>query len=215
MKSLVIKDLYNIGHNAKSMLFILLVLAFIIIPFSGVDAYIIMSGVLCSMMVTTTFSFDENSKWMKYAMVTPVAKKDIVISKFVILLIFSAIGAVSGLVIGSIGGIILHKVSFGDIITLLLVGMTSLAIAVIIGSISIPLLFMFGAEKVRMLTFVSCIVPAAIGFGIYEILKLSGILITDNSIFIVICCSPLIALGWGLIMYKISYVIFSKKELLY
>lgn len=215
MKSLVIKDLYNIGHNAKSMLFILLVLAFIMIPFGGVYAYIIMSGILCSMMVTTTFSFDDNSKWMKYAMVMPVTKKDIVIGKFVVLLIFSAIGAVSGLVIGSIGGIILHKVSFGDILTLLLVGVTSLAIAVIIGSMSIPLLFKFGAEKARMLTFVSCIVPAAIGFGIYEILTLFGILITDYSIFIVICCSPLIALAWGLIMYKISYVIFSNKELLY
>lgn len=215
MKSLVIKDLYNIGHNAKSMLFILLVLAFIMIPFGGVYAYIIMSGILCSMMVTTTFSFDDNSKWMKYAMVMPVTKKDIVIGKFVVLLIFSAIGAVSGLVIGSIGGIILHKVSFGDILTLLLVGVTSLAIAVIIGSMSIPLLFKFGAEKARMLMFISCIVPAAIGFGIYEILTLFDILFTDYSIFIVICCSPLIALAWGLIMYKISYVIFSNKELLY
>jgi ABC-2 type transport system permease protein len=215
MKSLVLKDLYNIGHNAKSMLFILLVLAFIMIPFVGVYAYIIMSGILCSMMVTTTFSFDDNSKWMKYAMVTPITRKDMVTSKFVVLLIFSAIGAVTGLIIGSIGGVILHKVSFGDILTLLLVGVTSLAIAVIIGSMSIPLLFKFGAEKARMLTFVSCIVPAAIGFGIYEVLAWFGILITDYSIFIVICCSPLIALAWCLIMYKISYVIFSNKELLY
>lgn len=215
MKSLVLKDLYNIWHNAKSMLFILLVLAFIMIPFVGVDAYIIMSGILCSMMVTTTFSFDDNSKWMKYAMVMPVTKKGIVIGKFVVLLIFSAIGAVSGLIIGSIGGVILHKINFGDILTLLLVGVTSLAIAVIIGSMSIPLLFKFGTEKARMLTLVSFLVPAAIGFGIYEILTLFGILITDFSIFIVICCSPLIALAWGLIMYKISYVIFSSKELLY
>ena len=90
MKSLIIKDLYNIGHNAKSMLFMLLVFAFVFIPYSGPEAYIITSGVLCSMMVITTFSFDDHSKWMKYAMVTPISKKDLVASKFIVLLIFSA-----------------------------------------------------------------------------------------------------------------------------
>ena len=32
MKSLVLKDLFNIGHNAKSMLFILVVFAVALIP---------------------------------------------------------------------------------------------------------------------------------------------------------------------------------------
>lgn len=58
MKSLIIKDLYNIGHNIKSMILILLVFAFIIVPSSGPQSYIIVSGILCSMMLTTTFSFD-------------------------------------------------------------------------------------------------------------------------------------------------------------
>ena len=40
MKSLVLKDLFNIGHNAKSMLFILVVFAVAFIPFSGVEGYI-------------------------------------------------------------------------------------------------------------------------------------------------------------------------------
>ena len=42
MKSLVLKDLFNIGHNAKSMLFILVVFAVALIPFSGVEGYICM-----------------------------------------------------------------------------------------------------------------------------------------------------------------------------
>lgn len=218
MKSLVLKDLYNIGHNAKSMLFMLLVLAFIIIPFVGVEAYMIMSGILCSMMIITTFSFDDNSKWMKYAMVTPVTKKDIVAGKFVVLLIFSAIGAAAGLIIGSIGGVIVHKIHLGgisDILTLLLISMVSLIIAEIFGSMSIPLLFRFGAEKARMLSLVAFIIPAAICFGIYELLTLFGVSFTDHSIVILLCCSPLIALVWNLVMYKISFAIFAKKELLY
>ena len=65
MKSLVLKDLYNMGHNAKSMLFSQLILAFALIPSVGVESYIITSGILFSMMIITTFSFDDHSKWLK------------------------------------------------------------------------------------------------------------------------------------------------------
>ena len=61
MKSLVLKDLFNIGHNAKSMLFILVVFAVALIPFSGVEGYIFVCAILCSMMIVTTFSFDDSS----------------------------------------------------------------------------------------------------------------------------------------------------------
>lgn len=216
MKSLILKDLYNIGHNAKSMLFMLLVFAFLVIPFGGPEAYMVMSGILCSMMIITTFSFDDNSKWTKYAMVMPVTKKDVVAGKFVVLLIFSAIGAVSGLVIGSIGGAITHKVNLSnisDILTLLLVSVVSFAIAEIFGSMSIPLLFRFGAEKARMLSFVAFIVPTAICFGVYELLTLLGISFTDDMVSILLYCSPLFAFVWNLVMYKISYTIFEKMEL--
>lgn len=69
MKSLILKDLLNIGHNAKSMFFMLLVFACITIPQGGAETCIVASGILCSMMVITTFSFDEQSKWTKYAMI--------------------------------------------------------------------------------------------------------------------------------------------------
>lgn len=45
MKSLVLKDLFNIGHNAKSMLFILVVFAVALIPISGVEGYIFVCAI--------------------------------------------------------------------------------------------------------------------------------------------------------------------------
>ena len=85
MKSLVLKDLFNIGHNAKSMLFILVVFAVALIPFSGVEGYIFVCAILCSMMIVTTFSFDDSSKWTRYAMIMPVSKKELVAGKFMVL----------------------------------------------------------------------------------------------------------------------------------
>lgn len=215
MKSLILKDLYNIGHNAKSMFFILLVFACAFILFSSPESYIIVSGILCSMMIVTTFTFDDNSKWTKYAMITPVSKKDLVASKFIVLLIFSAAGVITGLVLGTIGGIILHKITLNaeSIITLLFMALAGLVVAEIFGSMSIPLVFKFGAERGRMLLLISFLVPAAICFVVYQLLVLLGVELTEQRMIILLCCSPLIALIWNYVMYKISYNIFSHQEL--
>ena len=216
MKSLVLKDLYNIGHNAKSMLVMLLVFAGIFLTTQRIESYIIVSGILCSMMVITTFSFDDSSKWVKYALVTPVTKKDVVKAKFAVLFIFSAIGTISGLVIGVIGGLFLRKVEINNIttvITWLAIALVGFVISVIFGSVSIPLLFKFGAEKARMMSFVSMLLPLGICFGIYQLLLLLGIGFTDTVIVVLLCSSPIIALLWNYIMYRISLAVFVNKDI--
>ncbi len=215
MKSLIIKDLYNIGHNAKSMFFILLVFAFALIPFSGVEGYIFACAILCSMMIVTTFSFDDNSNWNRYAMIMPVSKSNLVAGKFITLLIFSAIGTICGLIIGTVGGLITGKIVFQPegIFELLFLALAALVAAMIFGGMSIPLVFQFGAEKGRMLILVSFLVPSAICFGVYQLLVLLGIEMTDQLVFVFVCCSPVIALAWDYVMYKISCGIFSKMEL--
>lgn len=110
MKSLILKDLFNIGHNVKSMMFILVVLAFAFIPFSGAEGYIFICTILCSMMIVTTFAFDDNSKWTRYAMIMPISKKELVGGKFVVLVIFCAIGSLVGLIGSFIGGLIMKKI---------------------------------------------------------------------------------------------------------
>ena len=215
MKSLVLKDLLNIGHNAKSMLFILLVFAIALIPFSGVEGYIFVCAILCSMMIVTTFSFDDNSKWTRYAMIMPVSKKELVGGKFIVLTIFCAVGSLFGLVVGSIGGLISNKITL-DLIgigELLFLTLISWVIALIFGSMSIPLVFRFGAERGRVLLLVYFLIPAGICFGVYQLLATLGVTLTDQLVFILLCCSPLLALAWCYVMYQISYRIFAKQEI--
>ena len=215
MKSLILKDLFNIGHNAKSMLFILVVFAVALIPFSGVEGYIFVCAILCSMMIVTTFSFDDNSKWTRYAMIMPVSKKELVVGKFVVLAIFCAVGSLFGLVIGSIGGFAMRKITFdfAGIGELLFLALAAWVISLIFGSMSIPLVFKFGAEKGRVLLLVSFLILAGICFGIYQLLAMLGVELTDKLVFILLCCSPILALAWCYVMYQISYRIFSRQEL--
>lgn len=215
MKSLILKDLYNIGHNAKSMLLILLVFAIGLIMVSGVESYIISSGVLCSMMIVTTFTFDDHCKWSKYALVMPICKKDIVKAKFIVLIIFCIAGICVGTIFGVAGGVAMHKMalSMEGIVTMLFMGFVGLIVSVIFGSMSIPLVFKYGAEKGRMLLLISFAVPLGICFMVYEILMMLGVKITDQLIFTILCASPLITAIWIYTMYRISCRIFFKQEI--
>ena len=214
MKSLILKDLYNIGHNMKSMLLILVVLAVGLISSAGTESYVVASGIICGTMVITTFSFDNMSKWPRYAMIMPVSRKDLVASKFIVLLIFAVGGAVAGLVFGAGGGVLLRKLVLNTegILTLLQLSLIGFLYTAICGSISIPLVFKFGAERARMLR-TSFIAPSAIFYGIYKLLEDIGIVLTEDMIPMLLCLALAIVVVWVAVMFKLSCHIFSKQEL--
>lgn len=214
MKSLILKDLYNIGHNVKSMLFLLIVFV-ALIPSSGIVGYIFACTFLCGTIVVTTFSFDDHSKWTRYAMITPISRKDLVVGKFIVLAIFCVIGSLIGLAIGGIGELILKQDAFGSegIGELLFSAFAAFLLALSFGSVSIPLIFKFGAENGRLLLLASFLIPAAVCFGIYQLFVLLGLTVTRNLILALLCCSPLIVFLWCYGMYRISYRIFAKQEL--
>lgn len=184
-------------------------------PTSGASAYIIASAVLCSMMIVTTFTFDDNSNWTRYAMIMPVSKKNLVAGKYAVMAIFCLVGSLFGLAVSLIAGLALSKITLDlvGIIELLILTLVAFAISLISGSMSIPLVFRFGAERARLLLVVSILVPSAICFGIYQVLVLLGIKLKDQLVFILLCSSPFIALIWCYMMYRICCRIFEKQEL--
>lgn len=216
MKSLVLKDVYNIGHNMKSLCFMFLLFAVAFIPTSGVAGFSVFCAVLCSMMVITTFNFDENCHWVKYALVMPLSRKQYVQSKFIALILFSSFGAVVSLVLGTLGSFLYAKVTAHALPNLLLPLLTSiigLLLGTVFGSMSLVLLFRFGAEKARMFTLVSYFVPVGIVLVVAWLLRLAGIAINEKLLIILLCCLPIAALLFCFAMYRISCHIFSQKEL--
>ena len=103
MKSLLLKDLYNISHNARSMLVVLIFLAFAIVPTSGPIPYMVMCAALCSMMIVTTFTFDDACGWTSYALVLPVSRSRLVLAKYAALAVFCTVGILFGLAASSLG----------------------------------------------------------------------------------------------------------------
>lgn len=212
MKSFIIKDMYNIAGYLKSMFFILVVIAVAIIPSSGAGSYIFASALMCSMMVITTFSFDDYSKWERYAMVMPVSRNNVVAGKFVDSLLFCIGGSLWGLIAGTIVEVITNRYT-GNILELLLIAVTSIAVSMVFNSITLPFLFKFGAEKGRMLMVLSTFFPCGIIFGIYKLLGVIGLEFTDQLVHIIVGCSLIASVLWCFGMYKISCMVFADKEL--
>ena len=216
MKSLILKDIYNIMHNMRSLALLLVLFIVLMVPQGGPSAYLITSCLLCSMMVMTTFSFDNTSKWEKYALVMPITKKDLVAAKFLVLLLFCIFGVVSGLVLGVAGGLLFksfHLNSADDWLMPLMVAAAGLAIGIFFGSLVIPLLFKFGAEKARMLSIAAFAAPTAIGLGLYRLLAVFGISISDKFVTKLLYLSPLLVILWAYLMYRISLRIFQNQDL--
>lgn len=215
MKSLIIKDVYNILHNMKSLFLMLFVFLFLILPKGGAAAYAITCCILCAMMIVTTFSFDENAKWEKYAMVMPVSRKDLVLSKFVVLLFFCIFGMVFGGILGIAGSTIMgkfHIFSLTEWLELLCVCFAGMVISFFLGSMVIPLLFRFGAEKARALMLAAFLLPVLLCSGLYFLLRSLGVILTDTVILTLICASPLVLILWTAVMYRISLRILKNTE---
>lgn len=215
MKSLVLKDLYNIGHNAKAMALTLAFLAVFYGAFSNAEVIIVCCCVMCSMMTITTFTFDHASQWTRYALVMPVSKKDLVAGKFVTLFLFTLVGMAAGLALTLVSGLLFRQldVSADGLLTLLLITLAGFAAAQVFGGLTIPLIFRFGTEQARILLIAALLVPTLALFGLYQLLTLLGVVFTESLILALLCAAPFAALAFDYGMYRLSCRIFEKKEL--
>lgn len=214
MVALILKDIYNLKKYMLSMCLMVFVVGLISQNSSSVQSVIPMGGIIFGMMIFTTFSFDDMSNWTKYALVTPVTKKDIVKAKFIVLLILSFIGIIYGLLVTLfIDFFITKSLTLENVGIYLIITLLSFSISEIFGSVAMPLVYKFGAEKARNLLLLSYLIPVGVGFAILKIIEFLKITISIKMIVITLFSSPIIALIWSLIMYLISYYLFKKQDI--
>ena len=205
MEGLILKDLLNLRSTFKMLgaMIVFFAVAFLREGNSFVFGIIIL---MFAMMVVTTISCDDLAKWDAYALTMPVTRKEMVLSKYLVMVLLNTLGAVLSLIIGIVGSFLMNQ-SF-DLEILVIVGLVYL-IAFIFGSLIIPLIYKFGTEKARLMLFLCALIPTAL-FLLLEQFNVP-LPTTGNPwiyLILLVACSVI-----GVILsYLISLKIYTKKE---
>ncbi len=205
MKGLILKDLINLKSTFKMLGLMITLFAVIYIP-QGNGFIFGMIILMFAMMVVTTISYDDLAKWDAYALTMPVTRKEMVLSKYLVMALLNTLGAVLALIVGIVGNMIMRQ-SFSMEI-LVIIGVLYL-VAFCYGSLIVPLIYQFGAEKARLMLILSALIPTGL-----------ILLLTQMQIPLPEAINPLIyfflLLGFTVIMvfgsYLISLRIYSNKE---
>ncbi len=156
MKGLMLKDLMVLGKQMK--VFFLFLLLFCFIPDSAFTFVIAYLG----MMPLTAIAYDDRCKWHELSGMMPYTVFELVFSKYLVGYILIAVAMLISVIIGLVSGMV-RKMGFDIDIVIEAVSGAAVSIAMI--SVSLPLLFKFGAEKGRaLLILIVCFFVAASTF---------------------------------------------------
>lgn len=222
MKGLIIKDLLQLKSYIKTLIIFMVIFVFVSIEPQNTNTdglLVVMMTLGLGMFGMATFSYDEMAKADRYILTLPFSRKEIVLAKYILQFILTMAGAILGIVLSIIVSLVLNKgiPNFIDLISMALGGMFGIGL---VESIQIPCIYKMGAEKGRIYMFIITIIVAFVAGGIifWGEKIVSNFSINLNSINNILnTCFPIVLLGLVLIeyfiSYKISYKIYSKKEL--
>lgn len=206
MIGLLIKDMYILKNQQRSIILIFVIGAFMYLVNKDPYAIIALLTIIFSMFSVNTISYDEMDNGFPFLFTLPVSRKEYVYSKY----IFGAFCSIAawGISIAFTAILIDSSVLEPEIIVFLLMGILLL-------SIEIPIQLKFGIERSRVATSIILMAIAAICVGVAKLADMLGITISEitlpeNNLMIVIPCIVICILMY-IISCAISISIIKKK----
>lgn len=206
MIGLIVKDFFITKKYMRTIFAILIFYTFFSI-YSSVSFLAGMVILSFSMITLTTIAYDDAVKWDKYALTMPITRTDAVFAKYTATFIFTFAGSVISLILTyTVTMIKRNHITNEELITILEVS----AIAIILISIMLPLVYKFGVEKARLLLFVVFVIPFAMAF----IAKSMNLSMPDyKSIDFLLKLIPFIAAIFFIVSFFISDYIYKNKDM--
>jgi len=157
IKGLITKDLLQLKSYRKTLLIFMIIFIFTSFAQSSIDGIgnmlVIMTTLGFGMFSIATFNYDETAKADKYILTLPLTKKEVVLSKYILVIMSTIIGAILGTIISSVVISIVNK-QLPDMMELLYSAIGGIFGIGIIESIQIPCIYKYGSEKGRIWLFV-------------------------------------------------------------
>ena len=210
------KDLLNMKRLVKQYLLILAAMCVWSVGMKN-PSFVTMYMVLCtSMLVLTSFSYDEQGQFEKYALTMPVTRKTLVRSKYALYLMMvlggMLLGTLAGHGIGSLLG--LNGREEGMTETGVVIG----ALFLIVYGILIPVIYKIGVEKARLLMAGIYLALFGLIYGLMWLGKRGGFAVEatgmseEQLVRLASYCLLLLALLLSAVSYLVSLRIVERKE---
>ena len=202
MTGLIIKDLLNLKKQGK--IYLLLVVFYFAMGLVNENTSMFTSRMtmVAVLIPLTAMAYDERSKWDRYALTMPISRKNMVMSRYLLGLIFLIVAFVLSMLVN----MVISNMKTAENTLVVLGGFST---GLMLMSVIFPLLFKFGVEKGRIFMMIVIFIPVA---ALMMISKL-GISMPDEEIIkSVIYLSPIIGAVIFLISIYVSLWIYKKKE---
>lgn len=156
MVGLILKDLMTIQRQMKAQAFVLVFLLVIAIFMQQSSMLLAIIVFIVTIQAITALSYDEQSKWDKYANTLPISKADIVFSKYILSVMLMIIGLVMALpIIFFINFFTNNEITSEFFLTFnLIVTLALCSLAVLL-----PIYIKFGSIKGRIVLIALCFIP--------------------------------------------------------
>lgn len=207
MKGLLIKDILNLKGSYKANLIVLGF--FIIFAYqSGDPSYLIaMMVMIMTMLSVTSMAYDDLAKWDVYALSMPISRKNVVQSKYILSILLSLSATLISTVISYT--LILPRSDMGQLEFLVTAGVI-FEVSLLYSFITLPLIYKYGLEKVRILMAAVFAIPTFLVFFIY---KMEVSLPSEEQMMFFLKISPLLVILALFVSMATSYRIFKKKDI--
>lgn len=155
MIGLFLKDVINLKQQAK--IFLVIAILFIGISILQQDSnFFAMYMVVFTILVSTTaFAYDDKAKWDRYALTMPVSCRDIVLSKYLLVFVFTVLAFLLTFLLTFSMTHAFHESLTECLTECLTISLASLALS----SIILPVFFKFGVEKGRIVMMAIVLAP--------------------------------------------------------
>ena len=177
MRALIIKDLLNLKSYFKQLIFIYgFYLVFSLMGVWDISFFISIAALLGAMMFISTMSYDEMSRWDAFAISSPISRKDLVTSKYLLMLLSLLGNTGFSLLIGIPIMLIQDSLALSELLAY--TGIITLVITTGF-SIILYLAFKVGIEKARIAMMAVFLVPTALIFILGKNMNQLGISIKN------------------------------------
>lgn len=201
MTGLLIKDIYNIRKQA--LWYVALIVFFCVLSISidniGFSAAI---GMVVTVNIPLiAIAYEERDGWQKFVVASGVKIRKIVLEKYLLGLIFTAISSVALFVL------LMFTVQDNPIVVFAL----SVFMQIVTLCVSVPITFKFGVEKSRVYLMVAMVLLMAIFVALMSLVEKTFSQLAGNGL--AVCLLLLVvAVVLFVVSYSISNKIYSKKE---